>query len=178
MNAATAPMRSAVRVSSNSSGWKSHFDSFHVGNFPWRVRLDREAQTGDLIHAQTWARERGGRDPARPRRGLREALGQRAADDVVRDLQFGQRRPQVLVGQRAEPLVDRAVPVLGQGQLVFAGDALDDREPHARPGEFGRMVEPLEYAEELVVITHIEAGAIILNKINYEAVFLRAANFN
>jgi hypothetical protein len=44
------------------SRWKSHFDRFHVGNSPWRVRLDREAQTGDLIHAQTRARERGGRD--------------------------------------------------------------------------------------------------------------------
>lgn len=47
---------------SQESHWKGHFDSFHIDNFPFKVALDRGAQTGDLIHAETWDRSRGGRD--------------------------------------------------------------------------------------------------------------------
>ncbi len=49
---------------------------------------------------------------------------------------------------------------------VAVDDALDDGKTHARALIFGRAVEPLEYAEELVIVTHVEADTVIFYIIN------------
>jgi hypothetical protein len=35
----------------------SHFDSFHRDSLPFKVKLDRGAQAGDLVHSQRWLQE-------------------------------------------------------------------------------------------------------------------------
>jgi hypothetical protein len=40
------------------SRWSGLFNSFHNGEFPFKVRLDRGAQVGDLLEAKTWANEK------------------------------------------------------------------------------------------------------------------------
>ena len=43
-------------------------------------------------------------------------------------------------------------------------DALHDREADAGTFEILRAMQPLEHAEELVGVSHIEAGAIVADK--------------
>ena len=44
--------------------------------------------------------------------------------------------------------------------------ALDQRQPHASALEFILAMEPLEYSEELVGVFHVEAGPIVLDRID------------
>src|SRR6187401_3392341 len=47
---------------------------------------------------------------------------------------------------------------------VPVDDPLHDRESHPRPRKLGRAVQPLEHAEELLVVLHVEAGAVVFHE--------------
>src|SRR5215207_6519026 len=47
--------------------------------------------------------------------------------------------------------------------IVFGNDAADDGQPHARTFEIGGAMQPLEYAEELVIIIHVEAYTVVFD---------------
>ena len=47
---------------------------------------------------------------------------------------------------------------------VTLNDALDDRQADAGALEILRAMQPLEHAEQLVGVAHVETGAIVANK--------------
>jgi hypothetical protein len=58
---------------------------------------------------------------------------------------------------------------------VAFDDPLHNGEAHASPLVFIGAMEPLEHPEELIGMMHIEAGAIISDKVHRRAVRFRSA---
>src|SRR5262245_10397236 len=58
---------------------------------------------------------------------------------------------------------------------VAVHDALGDGQADARPLELLRVMKPLEDFEQLVGIAHVEAGAVIFDKVGRTPVLVRAA---
>src|SRR5256885_12484888 len=56
--------------------------------------------------------------------------------------------------------------------------ALHDGEPHAGTRELPRAMQALEHAEQLAVISHVEAGAVVLHVIDVPRILAAASQFD